>query len=147
MLSILSNSPVIVYNGRVVTNNIEYMKKEGLHVMLDIYEYDASVLKKYTAKELVDKVSAIITRSGLTVLSSAFHEFSRESYSITILLSESHVCIHTWPEKSYISCDVFASGISGNIAEKTNNTVDGIKRLFGAKSFETKRHYRSYRPK
>ncbi|TIV72457.1 MAG: adenosylmethionine decarboxylase, partial [Mesorhizobium sp.] len=48
--------------------------------------------------------------SGAAVLFSKFHRFSPEGVTGVLVLAESHISIHTWPEHSYAALDVFMCG-------------------------------------
>lgn len=85
------------------------IKAGGRHLIVDYWGVDAS---KLISCEEVDKIlceSAVA--AGATVLSSHFHHFG-EGCGITgvVVLSESHMSIHTWPEKNYCAIDVFMCG-------------------------------------
>ena len=47
---------------------------------------------------------------GATVVNECFHTFSPHGISGVLLISESHICIHTWPEHSYAAIDIFTCG-------------------------------------
>ena len=49
-------------------------------------------------------------RAGATVLGQRFHRFQPQGVSGVILLAESHISIHTWPEHGYAACDIFTCG-------------------------------------
>ena len=49
---------------------------------------------------------------GATVVSQSFHQFSPHGISGVVIVAESHLCIHTWPEYGYASVDVFTCGES-----------------------------------
>lgn len=51
-----------------------------------------------------------VKESGLTKIYSKYHQF--EPFGVTgfVLLAESHISIHTWPEKKYIAIDLFTCG-------------------------------------
>lgn len=44
----------------------------------------------------------------LHVLKSTFHKFNPQGVTICLLLSESHICLHTWPEKNLLFIDIFS---------------------------------------
>lgn len=48
--------------------------------------------------------------AGATVLSAHFHPFEGGGITGVLLLAESHITIHTWPEKSYAALDLFMCG-------------------------------------
>lgn len=43
---------------------------------------------------------------GVTVLDTFVHEFEPTGFTVVLLLSESHVAIHTWPERRYVHVDM-----------------------------------------
>ena len=45
-----------------------------------------------------------------TIMESAFHRFEPQGVSGTVILAESHISIHTWPEHGYVAADVFTCG-------------------------------------
>lgn len=87
-------------------SGVSYM---GRHVIADLHDVSAEVLGSidFWKEILIDGAK----RSGATVLSDHFHHFG-EGYGITgvIVLAESHISIHTWPEKNYAAIDVFMCG-------------------------------------
>ncbi len=79
----------------------------GTHLLLEFWE--ASLLSNETAIEqaLIRAAEA----AGATVLDVRLHKFS-PSGGVTgvLLLAESHISIHTWPERAYAAIDVFMCG-------------------------------------
>ena len=50
------------------------------------------------------------SRSGAAVLDSSFHYFSPQGVSGVVVIAESHLAIHTWPEHGYAAVDIFTCG-------------------------------------
>ena len=50
--------------------------------------------------------------SGATVLGESFHHFSPQGVSGVVVIAESHLSIHTWPEYGYAAVDIFTCGTS-----------------------------------
>jgi S-adenosylmethionine decarboxylase len=48
--------------------------------------------------------------SGATILSDTVHTFSPHGVSAVIVIAESHVAMHTWPEHGYAAVDIFTCG-------------------------------------
>ena len=48
--------------------------------------------------------------AGATVLNYQWHQFEPHGVTALVLLSESHLSIHTWPEKGSAAVDVFTCG-------------------------------------
>jgi S-adenosylmethionine decarboxylase len=83
----------------------------GNHVLADLYGIDAALLRDGPALESLLRRAAVA--AGARVLSSHFHSFGAES-GITgvVLLAESHISIHTWPECGMAAADIFMCGAS-----------------------------------
>ena len=56
-------------------------------------------------------------KSGATVLSHTEHNFQPSGYTALVLLSESHLSVHTYPDERYIALDAFTCGDSCNPVE------------------------------
>ena len=50
--------------------------------------------------------------AGATVLGESFHHFNPQGVSGVVIIAESHLCIHTWPEYGYAAADIFTCGNS-----------------------------------
>jgi S-adenosylmethionine decarboxylase proenzyme len=51
-----------------------------------------------------------VRTSGATIIDSTFHTFSPHGVSGVIVIAESHMAIHTWPEYGYAAVDFFTCG-------------------------------------
>jgi S-adenosylmethionine decarboxylase len=47
---------------------------------------------------------------GAVVLGDSFHRFSPQGVSGVVIIAESHLSIHTWPEYGYAAVDIFTCG-------------------------------------
>lgn len=61
---------------------------------------------------------------GATVVGHTFHKFSPQGVSGSVVIAESHLSIHTWPENGYVSVDIYTCG--------GLNPRDGFEHLAGA---------------
>ena len=77
----------------------------GFHSIFDFYDCDPRTLDSRPGLEAILREAAEV--GGLTVKSSAFYDFQPGGISGTLLLAESHLCIHTWPEANYAAVDCF----------------------------------------
>lgn len=71
------------------------------------------------------------TKAGATVINSTFHHFSPFGVSGVVVIQESHLAIHTWPEYGYAAVDLFTCG------EQVDpwQAFDFLKESFGAKNY------------
>mgnify|MGYP000067764750 CR=1 FL=1 len=85
-------------------DGIEYA---GKHLLLDIWgasELDNQVLLKKVLEEAVEA-------AGATLLHIHIHQFTPfGGLSGTAILAESHINVHTWPERNFAAFDVFMCG-------------------------------------
>ena len=81
----------------------------GEHVIVDLYEIDPATLCDAGLLETALQEGA--AKAGATILFSHFHQFG-EGRGITgvVLLAESHLSIHTWPESGFAALDIFMCG-------------------------------------
>lgn len=79
----------------------------GTHLIVDLW--DATRLQDPEHVDVVLREAAAAT--GATILHGHFHHFGPESgVSGVLVLAESHVSIHTWPERAYAALDIFVCG-------------------------------------
>jgi len=57
-----------------------------------------------------DVLLAAAQAAKATVVTSKFHSFSPFGVSGVVVIAESHITIHTWPEYGYAAIDVFTCG-------------------------------------
>lgn len=50
------------------------------------------------------------TEAGATVMGESFHRFSPHGISGVVVIAESHLFVHTWPEYGYAAADIFTCG-------------------------------------
>jgi S-adenosylmethionine decarboxylase len=81
----------------------------GTHLLADCHGVAVELLRD--AKTLERLLRDAARHAGAHVLSSHFHTFGdRDGVTGVVLLSESHVSIHTWPETAFAAIDVFMCG-------------------------------------
>ena len=78
----------------------------ALHTLLEFHGCDPALLKNAEALRplLLDAVRA----GHGTVVTEIFHNFSPHGVSGVIVIAESHVAIHTWPEHGFAAVDIFS---------------------------------------
>ena len=86
------------------------MNALGKHLLLELKDCDKEVLN-----DIAFLKGALLTAAsecGATVLAESFHQFSPQGVSGVVVIAESHLFIHTWPEYSYAAVDIFTCGDS-----------------------------------
>src|SRR5688572_31426212 len=86
----------------------ERVQALGRHMLLELYDCDPEALNNL---ELV-KASMVeaAKRAQATIVDVVFHEFNPVGISGVVVIAESHLAIHTWPEHRYAAVDVFSCG-------------------------------------
>ncbi|HHW00375.1 MAG TPA: S-adenosylmethionine decarboxylase proenzyme [Clostridiaceae bacterium] len=84
------------------------MNALGRHILAEIYDCDSCILNDRNLIEKIMVESAL--EAGAEIREVAFHKFSPQGVSGVVVISESHLSIHTWPELGYAAVDVFTCG-------------------------------------
>lgn len=83
------------------------------------------------------KIEALMYEAALaaeaTIVNQFFHQFSPYGVSGTIIISESHLNIHTWPEYGYAAIDIFTC----NPKLKVEKAITYLKNALSAENCET----------
>jgi len=80
----------------------------GRHVLAEFYGCPFDVLNDIKRVEQTMVKAAL--EAGAEVREFVFHKFSPQGVSGVVVISESHLAIHTWPELGYAAVDVFTCG-------------------------------------
>jgi len=84
------------------------MKSLGQQLIVELYGCDRTLLDDPSRLEQI--LTEAIDRSGGTIIRPCFHQFSPHGVTGVVVIAESHVSIHTWPEFGYCALDVFTCG-------------------------------------
>jgi len=84
----------------------------GRHVLAEIYGCSFEVLNN--ARKVEEIMVKAALEAGAEVRECVFHKFSPQGVSGVVVISESHLAIHTWPELGYAAVDVFTCGDTVN---------------------------------
>ena len=80
----------------------------GRHILAEFYECDPGVLND---PEVIERhMNAAADVSGATIVQSVFHQFSPHGVSGVVVVQESHLAVHTWPEYGFAAVDYFSCG-------------------------------------
>lgn len=84
------------------------MRALGRHLLVELYGCDPEVLND---KGRVEKImTEAARRCGATIVQIVFHLFNPHGVSGVVVIAESHLAIHTWPEYRYAAVDIFTCG-------------------------------------
>ena len=104
------------------------MNALGKHLLLELKDCNREVLNDLDF--LKGLLSAAASEAGATVLGESFHQFNPHGVSGVVIIAESHLFIHTWPEHGYAAIDIFTCGNS----VQPEKAAQKLIRELGAKS-------------
>jgi S-adenosylmethionine decarboxylase proenzyme len=100
----------------------------GRHLLAEFYDCDPNILNNADLIEAGMTDAAI--ESGATIVQKTFHHFSPWGVSGVVVIAESHLAIHTWPEYGYAAVDLFTCGDSVDPLV----AYEHLKKAFSAKT-------------
>ncbi|MFH0702133.1 MAG: adenosylmethionine decarboxylase [bacterium] len=80
----------------------------GRHILAEFFDCNSNILNNVKLIEKAMFEAAV--RCGATVVEKKFHMFNPYGVSGVVIISESHLSIHTWPEHGYAAVDLFTCG-------------------------------------
>ncbi len=104
------------------------MNALGKHLLLELKDCDREVLNDLDLLKSI--LLAAASEAGATVLGESFHQFNPHGVSGVVIIAESHLFIHTWPECGYAAVDIFTCGDSVQPGKAAQKLIRGL----GAKS-------------
>ncbi|MCB1060893.1 MAG: adenosylmethionine decarboxylase [Calditrichaeota bacterium] len=84
------------------------MKSLGQQIVVDYHKCNPELLNDVAAVKRAMREAAL--KAGATIVTEAFHLFNPYGVSGAIIIAESHLAIHTWPEFGYAAVDLFTCG-------------------------------------
>ncbi len=86
------------------------MNALGKHLLLELKGCEKEVLNDVGSLRSILLEAA--EECGATILGESFHPFHPQGVSGVVIIAESHLSIHTWPEYDYAAADIFTCGNS-----------------------------------
>ena len=83
----------------------QHAKPLGHHTLIDFYDCRTIPSSSELLEEIMVHAAEL---TGATVVDSTFHEFSPYGLSGMVVLAESHLAVHTWPEHASVCVDLFS---------------------------------------
>ncbi len=104
---------------------------QGLHLTADLYRCRCDAAWLTDAAKLGAWCVQAVRAAGLQAVDELFHSFPATprgpgGVTATVLLAESHVCLHTWPEQKGVTCDVYVCNFSGDHTAKARALMDAL---------------------
>jgi S-adenosylmethionine decarboxylase len=108
---------------------------QGLHLTADLYRCRCDTEWLTDARKLGDWCVQAIEAVGLQPVDRLFHTFPATpagagGVTATVLLAESHVCLHTWPEQKGVTLDVYVCNFGEDHSAKARGLMFALVNRF-----------------
>jgi S-adenosylmethionine/arginine decarboxylase-like enzyme len=111
---------------------------DGLHILANLYRCRGEARYLTDTAALRSRCVAAIERAGLTALGELFTPFpgadgkpdARAGVTGCVVLAESHVAVHTWPEIACVTLDAYVCNYSRDNTARARALVDELTALF-----------------
>lgn len=108
---------------------------QGLHLTADLYDCQCAAQWLVDAPALLAACERAAAAAGLTPVARLGHSFPPSGQAdggvtATVLLAESHVCVHTWPETGSVTLDVYVCNFSANHSPRAEELMTRLIALF-----------------
>lgn len=103
---------------------------QGTHLLCEWYGCDFSAPSLNQASTLRMLCMNAAIDSGLNIVGDVFHQFEPQGVTGTVLLAESHLAIHTWPEEGFVTVDVYVCNYMEDNTQKALNLYGALKAHF-----------------
>lgn len=103
----------------------------GLHLIGDLYGCRGDAALMTDAARLGAFCKQAVADAGLTTVGSLFHSFGEgEGVTGAVVLAESHLALHTWPEDDYVTLDVYVCSYSCDNSAKAEALFAALQQAF-----------------
>ena len=103
---------------------------QGTHLLCEWYDCDFSAPALHQASTLRLLCCKATVESGLNIVGDVFHQFVPQGVTGTVLLAESHLAIHTWPEEKFVTVDVYVCNYMEDNTQKALKLYAALKAHF-----------------
>ena len=108
---------------------------QGLHLTADLHQCQCDTAWLTDAARLGERCVGAVETAGLQAVAQLFHVFPATGLgpggvTATVLLAESHLCVHTWPEQCAVTLDVYVCNFGGDHSAKAHALLEALIALF-----------------
>ena len=101
------------------------MKPLATHLLIELFDCDSKILND--SNQVKDIFIDAAKKGKATIVNDLFHEFSPHGITGVLVIAESHLSIHTWPEHQYVAIDIFSCGNKVDFNKIINYLKDKLK--------------------
>lgn len=98
----------------------------GLHLIGDLTGCRCDPQLLLDGERFRAKCLEMVAASGLTTMDATFHQFEGSGFTGTVVLAESHLAIHTWPERQGLTLDIYVCNYSADNSLKARSLFDQL---------------------
>jgi S-adenosylmethionine decarboxylase len=101
---------------------------DGIHLLGEWYDCPADSPLMLDANALRLACLEAVSDAGLTSVGERFHQFEPQGVTGAVILAESHLAIHTWPEMGSVTIDVYVCNFTTDNTGKANALFRALER-------------------
>lgn len=114
---------------------------QGLHLTADLHDCQCDARWLVDAQALGERCAAAVRSAGLQAVGQLVHGFPATAQgpggvTATVLLAESHLCVHTWPEHRAVTLDVYVCNFGGDHGPQAHQLLDALLALFAPRQVQ-----------
>jgi len=107
---------------------------QGLHLTADLSHCQCDGAWLTDATRLLARCLREVDAAGLQAVNQLAHSFPATDHgpggvTATVLLAESHLCVHTWPEQAGVTVDVYVCNFGADHSAKAHALMDALVAL------------------
>jgi S-adenosylmethionine decarboxylase len=108
---------------------------QGLHLTADLHDCACAPHWLTDASALGERCVQAVASAGLQAVAQLFYTFAATQHgpggvTATVLLAESHLCVHTWPEQRAVTLDVYVCNFGGDHSARAQALMAELTALF-----------------
>jgi S-adenosylmethionine decarboxylase len=108
---------------------------DGLHLTADLHDCACEPAWLTDPARLERWCLAAVRDCGLQAVGRLVHAFPATAdgpggVTATVLLAESHLCLHTWPERRAVTADVYVCNFGGDHSARARALMEAVTALF-----------------
>lgn len=124
---------------------------KGLHLTADLHQCRCAPHWLTDAARLQAHCVQAVTAAGLQVVAQVVHAFPPTAHgpggvTATVLLAESHLCVHTWPEQQAVTLDVYVCNFGADHSARAQALMADLLALFEPAYVDQHALQRGHRP-
>lgn len=119
---------------------------KGLHILAEWHDCACPPTQLTDPERIARACRTACEAHGLNIVGELFHRFDpgadgQTGVTGTLVLAESHLCLHTWPELASVTLDIYVCNLSGDHSARARAAYADLARCF-APARETRRDIR-----